>query len=55
MCGEFQEEGQNILPGENFTNNFCFGLIDKKQKKTRVISENDMADAYATAINGQGL
>ena len=54
-CEDFREEVKNILPGEKFSDNFSFGFIGKKQKKIWAFSDNDLADAYAAAINGQAL
>lgn len=51
---EFQNEVQKILPGEKFTKNFSFGFIDKN-KKIWVVSDSEVSDAYAAAINGQAL
>ena len=54
-CEDFRKEVKNILPGEKFSDNFSFGFIGKKQKKIWAFSDSDLADAYATAINGQAL
>lgn len=54
-CEDFRKEVKNILPGEKFSDNFSFGFIGKKQKKIWALSDSDLADAYAAAINGQAL
>ena len=52
-CREFRKAVENILPCEPFIESFSFGLIDKKQKKIWVLSDADLADAYAATISGQ--
>ena len=54
-CEEFRKEVQNILPGEKLSPTFTFGFIDKKQKKNWVVSDGDLAGAYAAAVSGQAI
>ena len=54
-CEDFRKEVKNILPCEKFSDNFGFGFIGKKQKKIWALSDSDLADAYAAAIDGQAL
>lgn len=54
-CNEFRRKVDDFLPGERCKKEFSFGFIGKRNKKIWIVTDDQLPEVYAAALNGQTL